>query len=55
MEWYHIGGRTSDRQWRDVLGVMKVQQNQLDHSYLRHMATTLGVSDLLEQALDEAM
>jgi hypothetical protein len=55
MEWYHIGGRTSDRQWRDILGVMKVQQPQLDHSYLRHMATTLGVGDLLEQALDEAM
>ena len=54
LEWYHIGGRTSDRQWRDVLGVMKVQKNRLDHDYLRRMATTLGVSDLLEQALDEA-
>jgi hypothetical protein len=53
MEWYHIGGRTSDRQWRDILGVMKVQQNQLDHDYLRRMATTLGVGDLLKQALDE--
>ncbi|MFL7794712.1 MAG: hypothetical protein AB8I69_21390 [Anaerolineae bacterium] len=55
LEWYHIGGRTSDRQWRDILGVMKVQQNQLDHNYLRRMATTLGVGDLLEQALNEAM
>ena len=54
MEWYHIGGRTSDRQWRDILGVIKVQQNRLDHDYLRRMATTLGVSDLLEKALDEA-
>ena len=54
MEWYHIGGRASDRQWRDILGVIKVQQNRLDHDYLRRMATTLGVSDLLEKALDEA-
>lgn len=54
MEWYHVGGRTSDRQWRDILGVIKVQQNRLEHDYLRRMATTLGVSDLLEQALDEA-
>ena len=54
LEWYHIGGRTSDRQWRDILGVMKVQQNRLDHDYLRRMASTLGVSDLLEKALDEA-
>jgi hypothetical protein len=55
LEWYHIGGRTSDRQWRDILGVMKVQQSQLDHNYLRRMATTLDVGELLEQALDEAM
>ena len=54
MEWYHIGGRISDRQWRDILGVMKVQQDRLDHEYLRRMATTLGVSELLEQALAEA-
>jgi len=54
LEWYHIGGRTSDRQWRDILGVMKVQKNHLDHDYLRRMATTLGVSDLLEQAFNEA-
>jgi hypothetical protein len=54
LEWYHIGGHTSDRQWRDILGVMKVQKDRLDHDYLRRMATTLGVSDLLEKALDEA-
>jgi hypothetical protein len=54
LEWYHIGGRSSDRQWRDILGVMKVQKDRLDHDYLKHMATTLGVGDLLEQALKEA-
>jgi len=54
LEWYHIGGRTSDRQWRDILGVMKVQENRLDRDYLRRIAATLSVSDLLEQALDEA-
>jgi hypothetical protein len=54
LEWYHVGGRTSDRQWRDILGVMKVQKNHLNHDYLRRMAATLGVSDLLKQALDEA-
>jgi hypothetical protein len=53
LEWYHIGGRTSDRQWRDILGVMKVQKDRLDHDYLQRMATTLGMSDLLRKALDE--
>jgi hypothetical protein len=54
LEWYHIGGRTSDRQWRDILGVIKVQENRLDHDYLHGMAATLDVRDLLEQAFDEA-
>jgi hypothetical protein len=43
----------SERQWRDVLGVMKIQQGALDVDYLREWAEHLGVSDLLERALEE--
>ena len=54
LEWYRMGGHVSDRQWRDVLGVLKVQCDRLDRDYLRRMAVTLDVTDLLERAFGEA-
>ena len=51
LEWYRRGGESSERQWRDVLGVLRVQRNQLDESYMRTWATRLGIADLLEKAL----
>ena len=50
-EWYRKGGRVSERQWNDILGVFKVQGEALDMNYLRRWALTLGVQDLLEEAL----
>ena len=41
----------SDRQWRDILGVLAVQGDRLDLAYMRQWAAPLGVSDLLERAL----
>jgi hypothetical protein len=49
--WYRLGGEQSERQWSDVLGVIKVQADRLDRAYLRHWAKHLKVSDLLVRAL----
>jgi hypothetical protein len=49
-----LGGGVSERQWNDVLGVLKVQQNLLDIAYLRQWATELKLTDLLQRAFDEA-
>jgi hypothetical protein len=53
LEWYRMGGEVSERQWSDVIGVMKVQAAQLDRPYLAQWARELGVHDLLERAWGE--
>ena len=54
LTWYKAGEGVSDRQWNDVQGVLKVQGDQLDMSYLKEWAKELSVSALLEKAIDEA-
>lgn len=53
LDWFRRGGEASERQWRDVLGVMKAQSSGLDVAYLRQMAGELRVEDLLVRALEE--
>ena len=54
LEWYRLGGETSERQWRDVLGILEVSGERLDGDYLQKWAAALDVADLLEKALSEA-
>ena len=51
LEWYRMGSEVSDRQWNDILGVLKVQGTNLDMAYLQRWAAALNVADLLERAL----
>lgn len=53
LEWYRRGGEVSDRQWRDVLGVLRVKGEHLDQARLDTWAVRLGVADLLERARRE--
>jgi hypothetical protein len=43
----------SDRQWRDVLGIVRVQGVRLDREYLDEGARRLGLEALLTRALQE--
>lgn len=53
LDWFRLGGEVSERQWRDILGVLKTQQATLNLEYLRQWAQELGVADLMERALEE--
>ena len=53
LEWYRRGGETSERQWRDILGVLKTRAGELELDYLRKWGKELKVIDLLERALKE--
>lgn len=52
--WYKLGSQISERQWNDILGVIKVQGDRLDRNYLGKWAGTLAVADLVDQALRAA-
>ena len=54
LDWYRQGGEQSDRQWRDVLGVLRVQSNALDRVYLEDWARRLRINDLLSRAIKDA-
>lgn len=54
LEWYRAGNEVSERQWSDVLGVLKVQGELLDLAYLQYWAAVLSIADLLERGLKEA-
>lgn len=54
LQWYQKGGGVSEQQWKDVLGVLKVQGGKLDLEYLKYWASRLILSDLLNRSFDDA-
>lgn len=51
---YREGNKIYERQWRDVLGVLKVQSTDLDLDYLKSWAKIENISNLLNQAMLES-
>ena len=52
--WYRMTKNESQRQWRDVLGVLKLQGDRLDFNYLQKWAVELNLDDLLQTASTES-
>jgi hypothetical protein len=53
LEWYRRGGEASERQWRDVQAIARIQGDRLDRDRLRVWADRLCVMDLLQRILME--
>lgn len=51
LEWYRRGGELSERQWRDVQAIVRIQGDRLDRARLGHWAAQLGVADLLDRVI----
>ncbi|RKY53484.1 MAG: hypothetical protein DRP89_06115 [Candidatus Neomarinimicrobiota bacterium] len=54
LQWYEMGERVSERQWLDVVGIIKVQGNSLDKKYLLNWSKRLNLMELLDKAFNEA-
>jgi lipoate synthase len=52
LEWFKATDETSERQWRDVKGILQISQD-FDHAYTKRWAEEIGVLDLLERVLKE--
>ena len=48
--WYREGGEISEKQWRDVVSVLRISGSAMDHNYLRTWAERLKIANLLERA-----
>lgn len=52
--WYRDTNFSSEKQWRDILGVLKLQGERLDFEYLWHWGERLNLTDPLSRSLCEA-
>ncbi len=54
LAWHRAGGMVSDRQWRDILGLIAVQGESLDFVYLRTTAAEVELTENLEIAFGDS-
>ena len=51
LRWYRDGGQVSERQWRDIAGILAASGEQLDRAYLEQWAEEMGLTELYHRAI----
>ena len=54
LSWFREGGGVSEKQWRDVVSVLRISRDVLDRAYLETWARRLHLEELLERAMGDA-
>lgn len=54
LDWYRSSGHESERQWRDVVGILRVHGDAMDIGYLDGTARELDLQSLLDEATHAA-
>lgn len=54
LEWFELTERSSERQWGDILELLKLNGLSMDLGYARRWARELNLEGLLDQALHQA-
>lgn len=54
LRWFRLGGEVSDRQWRDIVSVLRAMSRDLDNPYLDTVAVEADLTALLERARNDA-
>jgi hypothetical protein len=54
LRWYRTGGEVSDRQWRDIVAVLRGVGSRLDDGYLEKISAIGDLTELLERARRDA-
>lgn len=53
LAWYRLGNEVSDKQWSDILSILRTQRGNLDETHIGHWANEMNVSDLWQRAQAE--
>ncbi|HKO51386.1 MAG TPA: hypothetical protein VJV79_26940 [Polyangiaceae bacterium] len=48
--WFREGGGVSEKQWRDVVSVLRISGDAMDDAYLTSWASRLEIDELLQAA-----